>query len=69
MIDEPVPTMPEMVPAIRPTVRTKRKSNVSVSSLVIASEAKQSMLCSNAVMLDMLRLTLAMTTGGKLALG
>src|SRR6185437_4381503 len=26
MIDEPVPTMPEMVPAIRPTVRTNRKS-------------------------------------------
>src|ERR1700733_1985635 len=25
MIDEPVPTMPEMVPAIRPTARTKRK--------------------------------------------
>src|SRR5690242_11294757 len=25
MIDEPVPTMPEMVPARRPTMRTKRK--------------------------------------------
>jgi hypothetical protein len=25
MIDEPVPTMPEMVPAISPTARTKRK--------------------------------------------
>src|ERR1700730_12147517 len=25
MIDEPVPTMPEMVPATRPTMRTKRK--------------------------------------------
>src|ERR1700748_1340441 len=25
MIDEPVPTMPESVPAIRPTVRTNRK--------------------------------------------
>src|SRR4051812_44583238 len=25
MIDEPVPTMPEMVPAISPTMRTKRK--------------------------------------------
>jgi hypothetical protein len=24
MIDEPVPTMPEMVPAARPTMRTKR---------------------------------------------
>jgi hypothetical protein len=26
MIDDPVPTMPEMVPATRPTVRTKRKA-------------------------------------------
>jgi hypothetical protein len=25
MIDEPVPTMPEMVPATRPTMRTKRR--------------------------------------------
>src|SRR5258708_26650286 len=25
MIDDPVPTMPEMVPAISPTARTKRK--------------------------------------------
>src|SRR3982074_1387163 len=25
MIEEPVPTMPEMVPATRPTARTKRK--------------------------------------------
>jgi hypothetical protein len=25
MIEEPVPTMPESVPAIRPTVRTNRK--------------------------------------------
>jgi hypothetical protein len=25
MIDEPVPTMPEMVPASRPTMRTKMK--------------------------------------------
>lgn len=25
MIDEPVPTMPEMVPAISPTARTKMK--------------------------------------------
>jgi hypothetical protein len=28
MIDEPVPTMPEMVPASRPTMRTKRKPNL-----------------------------------------
>src|ERR1700747_3004372 len=27
MIDDPVPTMPEMVPAIRPTMRMKRKAN------------------------------------------
>src|SRR5215471_16767376 len=27
MIDEPVPTMPDSVPAISPTVRTKRKPN------------------------------------------
>jgi hypothetical protein len=27
MIDEPVPTMPASVPAIRPTVRTKSKPN------------------------------------------
>src|SRR5712664_1655329 len=26
MIDEPVPTMPEIVPAISPTTRTKRKA-------------------------------------------
>src|SRR5437763_10348222 len=26
MIDEPVPTMPEMVPAIRPTARTNRNA-------------------------------------------
>jgi hypothetical protein len=26
MIDEPVPPMPETVPAMRPTTRTKRKA-------------------------------------------
>jgi hypothetical protein len=31
MIDDPVPTMPEMVPATSPTARTKRKLNVSIS--------------------------------------
>jgi hypothetical protein len=29
MIDEPVPTMPEIVPAISPTMRTKRKPNLT----------------------------------------
>jgi hypothetical protein len=28
MIDEPVPTIPEMVPASRPTMRMKRKPKV-----------------------------------------
>jgi hypothetical protein len=31
MIDEPVPTMPLMVPATSPTARTKRKSKRLVS--------------------------------------
>jgi hypothetical protein len=31
MIEEPVPTMPEMVPATRPTMRTKRKPTRIVS--------------------------------------
>jgi len=31
MIDEPVPTMPEMVPATSPTARTKRKLKDVVS--------------------------------------
>jgi hypothetical protein len=31
MIDEPVPTMPEMVPATSPTKRTKRKLKGVVS--------------------------------------
>src|ERR1035441_3208323 len=48
MIDEPVPTMPEMVPATSPTARTKRKLKGTVSAkstgaeIVIASVAKQS---------------------------
>ena len=32
MIDEPVPTMPEMVPASRPTTRTKKKPNTGCLS-------------------------------------
>jgi hypothetical protein len=32
MIEEPVPTMPEMVPATRPTARTKRKFKGRVSA-------------------------------------
>jgi hypothetical protein len=31
MIDEPVPTIPEMVPAIRPTVQTKMKFKARLS--------------------------------------
>ena len=39
MIDEPVPTMPEMVPASRPTMRTKKKPNTAVfrDSLMLTS--------------------------------
>src|SRR5471030_839459 len=37
MIDEPVPTMPEMVPATSPTARTKSKlkAGLQVSTLLI----------------------------------
>ena len=38
MIDDPVPTMPEMVPASRPTMRTKRKpKDVSRGSPMLTS--------------------------------
>jgi hypothetical protein len=42
MIDDPVPTMPETVPAIRPTMRTKRKAKVlstNRESLAVAGDA------------------------------
>src|SRR4051794_37119836 len=38
MIDEPVPTMPEMVPASRPTVRTKRRFKRSATPQPFADQ-------------------------------
>jgi hypothetical protein len=44
MIDEPVPTIPERVPAIRPTMRTNRKPKFfsGTSSLRRASTLRRS---------------------------
>ena len=53
MIDEPVPTMPEMVPASRPTMRTKRKPNIAVfrDSLMLTSWWQQAQVTSVSISL------------------
>src|SRR5690348_11958975 len=41
MIDEPVPTMPEMVPARRPTMRTNRRPTPFTPKLVPRPEERR----------------------------